>query len=112
METSDKKPNNNQDNSGKNPMKVFLYYYLVIMVITFIINAMGFSSLFKQKVELVTYNEFKEQVYAGKVTTVSKENENTLVFIAADDNGESRIYKTGIWVVDSLYQPSVFQVIN
>ena len=98
METSDKKPNNNQGNSGKNPMKVFLYYYLIIMVITFIINAMGFSSLFKQKVELVTYNEFKEQVYAGKVTTVSKENENTLVFIATDDNGESRIYKTGIWV--------------
>ena len=77
METSEIKPNNNQGNSGKNPMKVFLYYYLIIMVITFIINAMGFSSLFKQKVELVTYNEFKEQVYAGKVTTVSKENENT-----------------------------------
>ena len=46
----------------------------------------------------MTYNEFKEQIYAGKVTTVSKENENTLVFIAKNENGEPRIYKTGIWV--------------
>ena len=99
METSDKKTNNsNKGNSGKNPMKLFLYYYLIIMVITFVINALGFSSLFKPKVELVTYNEFKEQIYAGKVTTVSKENENTLVFIAKNENGEPGIYKTGIWV--------------
>ena len=77
-------------------MKLFLYYYLIIMVITFVINALGFSSLFKPKVELVTYNEFKEQIYAGKVTTVSKENENTLVFIAKNENGKPGIYKTGI----------------
>ena len=99
METSDKKPGNgNNGNSGRNPMKMFLYYYLIIMVITFVINALGFSALFKPKVELVTYTEFMEQIDAGKVTTVSKENENTLVFIAKDDSGEPRIYKTGIWV--------------
>ena len=47
---------------------------------------------------MVTYNEFKEQVYAGNVTTVSKENENTLIFIANNEKGEPRVYKTGIWV--------------
>ena len=99
METSDKKPGNGDNGkSGRNPMKMFLYYYLIIMVITFVINALGFSALFKPKVELVTYTEFMEQIDAGKVTTVSKENENTLVFIAKDDCGEPRIYKTGIWV--------------
>ena len=53
METSDKKPGNgNNGNSGRNPMKMFLYYYLIIMVITFVINALGFSALFKPKVEV------------------------------------------------------------
>ena len=96
MEIKERKPGNG--GPDKNPMKVFLYYYVIIMVITFLINAMGFSSLFKTQVQLVTYNEFKEQVYAGNVTTVSKENENTLIFIANNEKGEPRVYKTGIWV--------------
>lgn len=96
METKERKPGNG--GPGKNPMKMFLYYYVIIMIITFIINAMGFSSLFKTQVQLVTYNEFKEQVYAGNVTTVSKENENTLIFIANDEEGKPGVYKTGIWV--------------
>ena len=94
MDMKEKKPTH--QGPDKNSMKPFLYYYLIVVVVLMVINALGFSSLFQREVREVPYNELIRQVDEGNVSMISKDD-NSLVFIAKDEQGRENIYKTGIW---------------
>ena len=60
MDMKEKKPVH--QGPEKNPMKPFIYYYLIVLIVLMVINALGFSSLFRTEVREVPYNELIRQV--------------------------------------------------
>ena len=90
----------------KKPSKKPLIYYLIIAsLMLFLLNAFVFPPLLEAQVREVGYNEFLELIDAGSVVEVARSDEDQLItFIATDENGKERIYKTGLWPDDSLLE--------
>lgn len=85
---------NNDD--VKRPKKSWLYYYLIVLAVTMLLNALVFPKLLERQVHEVGYNEFLQMVDAGQVVTVSQ-GDDQLTFTANDAEGELAYYKTGNW---------------
>ena len=103
-----KKPNPNDLNSFKG----FFYYMIIILVMTVLLNGLGFPSALKSQVKEVGYNEFLAMVDNNQVTQVEKDDTNgEYMFIAKDSNGKEQVYKTGLWddpdLTDRLYSKGV-----
>lgn len=96
-----------QNNSGG---KALIYYMLVTMLITMVLNALVFPAMVKQKVVEVGYNEFLSMVDHGQVEVVEKGDE-AMIFMARDAEGKQQVYKTGLWddpdLTARLYQAGV-----
>ncbi|MEG1774831.1 MAG: cell division protein FtsH, partial [Oscillospiraceae bacterium] len=78
------------------PKKPWIYYYLIAMLAVMLFNALVAPGLLQRRVIEVGYDEFLSMVDAGKVTEVAREeDQEQLVFSAADTSGKEQIYKTG-----------------
>ena len=94
----------------KTPKKPLIFYYSIILIVVMLLNALVFPSMLDRSVTQVGYNEFLEWVDEGRVSEVAME-ENQISFIATNEEGKEKVYKTGIWpdneLVDRLYDAGV-----
>lgn len=97
----------NDDEPGKNPKKPFIYYYVIVLIVTLLFNALTVPWVQSRLVTEVPYNTFLDKVEAGEVIAVSK-SETEIQFSAVseekgkDGKPETRVYKTGLWPDDTL----------
>lgn len=84
---------------NKSPMKTWLYYYLVTLLVVMVLNAIFFPAMMEKTIHEVSYNEFLQMVDSGKVAEVAMDN-NKIMF--TEKGNEKKIYKTGIWPDNTL----------
>ncbi len=95
--------------SGKNHKKPFMYYYMIVLVLMIIFNAMAVPWLQSKAVTEVPYSTFLEMVDQGKIQAVAK-TETEIQF--KSDTGKKdwegkpvyAVYKTGIWPDETLME--------
>lgn len=95
--------------SGKNHKKPFIYYYMIVLVLMIIFNAMAVPWLQSKAVTEVPYSTFLEMVDQGKIQAVAK-TETEIQF--KSDTGKKdwegkpvyAVYKTGIWPDETLME--------
>ncbi|NNJ31413.1 ATP-dependent zinc metalloprotease FtsH [Lacrimispora defluvii] len=93
--------------SGKNHKKPFIYYYMIVLVLMILFNAMAVPWLQSKAVTEVPYSTFLEMVDQGKIQAVAK-TETEIQF--KSDTGKKdwegkpvyAVYKTGIWPDETL----------
>jgi cell division protease FtsH len=93
--------------SGKNHKKPFIYYYMIVLVLMIIFNALAVPWLLSKAVTEVPYSTFLEMVDQGKIQAVAK-TETEIQF--KSDTGKKdwegkpvyAVYKTGIWPDETL----------
>ena len=94
-------------NSGKNHKKPFIYYYMIVLILMILFNAMAVPWLQSKAVTEVPYSTFLEMVDQGKIQAVAK-TETEIQF--KSDTGKKdwegkpvyAVYKTGIWPDETL----------
>ena len=94
-------------NLKKNPKKPFIYYYVIVLLVMIMFNAMTVPWLQSKTVVEVPYSTFLEMVDQGKVQAVAK-TETEIQF--KSDTGKKDwegkpvydVYKTGLWSDDTL----------
>lgn len=83
--------------------KPLVYYCIMVTVIMLLLNALVFPALMEAQVIEVGYSEFLQMVDDGKVKQVARDEvERLITFLAVDENGRERVYKTGIWPDEGL----------
>ena len=83
--------------------KPLVYYCILVAVIMMLLNSLVFPMLMEAQVREVGYNEFLKMVDEGSVKQVARnESEGLITFLAVDENGRERVYKTGIWPDEDL----------
>ncbi|MBE5962903.1 MAG: ATP-dependent zinc metalloprotease FtsH [Lachnospiraceae bacterium] len=99
----------------KTPRKPLIFYYVIILIVVMLLNAFVFPSIMDRSVTHVGYNDFLKWVDEGRVSEVAME-ENQITFIATNEEGNEKVYKTGIWpddeLVDRLYAANVVFTAN
>ena len=85
----------------KSPKKPLIFYYLIAMVVLMLLNALVFPAMLATPVTEVGYNDFLTMIDKGKVKEVAME-EDQILFTATDENGQTAIYKTGVWPDEGL----------
>ena len=95
------------EDDNKSPKKPFIYYYLIVMIVMILFNALMVPWIQSRTVIEVPYSTFLEQVDAGQVTDVAR-TDSEIQFIAntgeKDRNGKEiyATYKTGPWPDEQL----------
>ncbi|MDF2888024.1 MAG: cell division protein FtsH [Lacrimispora sp.] len=95
--------------SGKNHKKPFIYYYMIVLILMILFNAMAVPWLQSKAVTEVPYSTFLEMVDQGKIHAVAK-TDAEIQF--KSDTGKKdfegkpvyAVYKTGIWPDETLTQ--------
>ena len=83
--------------------KPLIYYGIIMFVVILLLNALVFPSLMELQVREVGYNAFLAMLDSGAVKEVARdESEGQITFLATDEKGKDRVYKTGIWPDDTL----------
>lgn len=85
----------------KQPKKNWIYYYLMVLLATMLLNALVFPTVVGRTVHEVSYNKFLQMIDAGQVKTVVQ-GTNQITFTAEDAEGREGTYKTGPWPDQSL----------
>ena len=85
----------------KSPQKPLIFYYLIAMVVLMLLNALVFPAMLATPVTEVGYNDFLTMIDKGQVKEVAME-EDQILFTATDENGQTAIYKTGVWPDEGL----------
>ena len=88
------------ENNNRN-RKPLIYYCIITMIITLLLNAFLFPRILEAQVTEVTYNDFLDKLDAGKVDEVAIDD-SQITFTAQGDNGNLAIYKTGRMPDDDL----------
>ena len=95
------------EDDNKSPRKPFIYYYLIVMIVMILFNALMVPWIQSRTVIEVPYSTFLEKVDAGQVTDVAR-TDSEIQFIAKtgekDRNGNEKYatYKTGPWPDEQL----------
>ena len=85
--------------------KPLVYYCIVVAVVMLLLNSLVFPALMEAQVREVGYNEFLQMVDAGQVEQVARDDaEGLITFLATNDAGRERVYKTGIWPDETLME--------
>lgn len=95
------------NNSGKNKNKSFMYYYGIVLILMVIFNALTVPWIQSKSMTEVPYSTFLEMVDQGKVQAVAK-TETEIQF--KSDTGKKdwegkpvlQVYKTGLWPDETL----------
>ena len=95
------------EDDNKSPRKPFIYYYLIVMIVMILFNALMVPWIQSRTIIEVPYSTFLEKVEDGQVTDVAK-TDSEIQFIAdtgeKDKNGKEiyATYKTGPWPDEKL----------
>ena len=95
------------EDDNKSPRKPFIYYYLIVMIVMILFNALMVPWIQSRTIIEVPYSTCLEKVEAGQVTDVAK-TDSEIQFIAdtgeKDKNGKEiyATYKTGPWPDEKL----------
>jgi len=79
-------------NEVKNPRKPLIYYYVIVLLVVFLFNALVMPMLSSNRIVEATYDEFMTMTLEGKIGLVSIE-ENQIIFT---DKEETTVYRTGV----------------
>ena len=85
----------------KSPKRPLIFYYLIAMVVLMLLNALVFPAMLATPVTEVGYNDFLSMIDNKQVKEVAME-EDQILFTATDENGQTAIYKTGVWPDEGL----------
>ena len=85
----------------KSPKKPLIFYYLIAMVVLMLLNALVFPAMMSTPVAEVGYNDFLTMIENRQVREVAMED-SQILFTATDANGQTAIYKTGVWPDEGL----------
>ena len=85
----------------KSPKKPLIFYYLIAMVVLMLLNALVFPAMLATPVTEVGYNDFLTMIENRQVKEVAMED-SQILFTATDENGQTAIYKTGVWPDEGL----------
>ena len=89
----------------KNPKRPLIFYYAVTLLILMLLNWLFFPALMQRRVTEVGYDEFTTMLDEGRVQTVAyDQTESQIVFEATDEDGNTAVYKTGIFPDPDLYE--------
>ena len=86
---------------GAPQKKPLIYYYIVAMVVILLLNIFVFPAVLERSVVEVSYDKFISMVDDGAVTAVARDDQQ-ITFLANDENGKERVYKTGDWAYEDL----------
>ena len=87
-----------KDQSPKVPKKPLIFYYIIALIVVMLLNALLFPSMLSEQVTQVSFDQFLSMVDEGRVSQVAWEtDEEQLVFIAQNEDGQDAYYKTGVW---------------
>lgn len=89
------------DNGIKNPKKPFIYYYLLVLLIVMVLNALVFPSVMERSVQEVPYSEFITQLDQGKIKDVYL-TDTQIQYTVKDQQWGA--YKTGRFPDDQLIE--------
>lgn len=94
----------------KTPKKPLIYYCIITLLITLLLNAFLFPRILGQQVTEVGYSDFLEMLDAGTIEQVAMDD-TQIMFTRHDEKGGVGIYKTGRWpdekLVDRLVEKKV-----
>ena len=76
------------------PRKSLLYYYFIVLMIVFLFNMFVMPVMEEKQIVLSTYSDFLEKLDKGEVVKVKISD--TQILYEGKEDGESKIYKTGI----------------
>ena len=76
------------------PRKSLLYYYFIVLMIVFLFNMFVMPVIEEKQIVLSTYSDFLEKLDKGEVVKVKISD--TQILYEGKEDGESKIYKTGI----------------
>ena len=90
-----------KDTKPAPPKKPLIFYYILAMVVVMLLNALLFPSVLSERVTEVSYSQFLTMLDDKRVSEVAWEkDQEEIVFIAQDENGQEAYYKTGPWPDD------------
>ena len=98
--------NNNQqeDNHGPRINPNVFRYYLFGLIIIMVLNFVIIPKIAESRVLTSSYSEFRHMIEDNRVQEVSFD-ENQIMFIALNEDGVKRIYKTGLMDDPNIIQP-------
>ncbi len=86
---------------NKNPKKPLIFYYLIVMLVMMVLNALVFPMLLATPVKEVGYDEFLNMIEQKQVKEVAMEADQ-IIFATEGEDGKPVIYKTGLWPDEKL----------
>ena len=91
------------DNNKLSEKKPLIFYVMIAVAVLLLLNTFIFPAMMTRQVAIVSYSEFLQWVDAGKVSEVSlAQEEDQILFVAKNDNGEDQLYKTAVFPDDGL----------
>ena len=83
--------------------KPLLYYAMIALTLILLLNTFVFPMILSRQVQEISYSDFLQWVDNKRVSRVSlDEQNNQIVFIATNDNGQEQIFKTAVFPDDGL----------
>ena len=91
---------------NRNTRKPFVYYYLIVLLVVFLLNAFLFPSMMERTVKEVGYNQFLDYVDQGAVELVYRDDTAFMFTLKEEFRQERGVtsYKTGLWPDPDLTQ--------
>lgn len=83
------------------PKKPLIFYYLIVLLVILLFNALVYPSLVQRQITEVDYGTFLNKVENNQVKAVEVQ-ENQIMFVAPNEQGQDKIYVTGIMADDQL----------
>ncbi|MGI6183038.1 MAG: ATP-dependent zinc metalloprotease FtsH [Candidatus Fimadaptatus sp.] len=87
----------------KTPKKPLIYYCIITLLITLLLNAFLFPRMLSAQVTEVAYSDFLDMLDKHSVEEVAIDN-TQIMFSSKDETGNARIYKTGLMPDDNLVE--------
>ena len=81
-------------NEVKKPRKPLIYYYVIVMIVLFLFNALAMPWLMERQIKNVDYNTFISMTEEKNIGQVSISNQDNTITFTDKDN--ERVYKTAM----------------
>ena len=88
------------------PQKSILTYYIVILLVTLLLNALIFPRMWQPNIVNVDYGTFRQELESGLITDVEMDEAGTTIYYLKNEQpsvpgGEQTIYAVGVWPGDT-----------
>ncbi len=88
------------------PQRSILTYYIIILLVTLLLNALIFPRMWQPNMVSVDYGTFRNELEGGQITDVEMDEMGTTIYYLKDEQpsvpgGERTIYAVGVWPGDT-----------